>query len=146
MQATPCFMSGGMFHLDSAATAGGGGGGPGLHGVGAGPGVTRPIGPPAAANGGSSSSTGGILVRKDYQQQPPPAPSNKPQPSSTSKALVPAGAGASGGAFFRNPLLCAMCNNTYQNPCLLACYHSFCASCIKGRLGKDGKLPCPLCG
>ena len=64
-----------------------------------------------------------------------------------------------------NPLLCFLChqvklvvnaavikntNNdlfcqTYREPCLLACYHTFCASCLKGR-SLDGKLSCPICG
>ena len=48
--------------------------------------------------------------------------------------------------FSRNPLMCALCNNIFQNPCLLACYHTFCAGCLRGRISKDGKLACPLCG
>ena len=47
--------------------------------------------------------------------------------------------------FNRNPLLCLLCNQAFQNPCLLACYHTFCAVCLKGR-AVDGKLACPLCG
>ena len=64
-----------------------------------------------------------------------------------------------------NPLLCYLCHQvhhhynlhcincifitmtlqTYRDPCLLACYHTFCASCLKGR-SLDGKLSCPICG
>jgi len=47
--------------------------------------------------------------------------------------------------FNRNPLLCILCNQAFQNPCLLACYHTFCAACLRGR-AVDGKLACPLCG
>ena len=46
----------------------------------------------------------------------------------------------------RNPFICIICNNSFQNPCLLACYHTFCAACLRGRIAKDGKLVCPLCG
>lgn len=45
----------------------------------------------------------------------------------------------------RNPLLCLICNNVYDDPRLLSCYHSFCAKCLPGRLG-DSKIVCPLCG
>ena len=54
-------------------------------------------------------------------------------------------ANADDNGMIRNPLFCLMCNQTYQNPCLLSCYHTFCAVCLKGRT-KDGKLACPLCG
>ena len=47
--------------------------------------------------------------------------------------------------FNRNPLLCLLCNQAFQNPCLLSCYHTFCAACLKGR-AVDGKLACPICG
>lgn len=45
----------------------------------------------------------------------------------------------------RNPLFCYLCNQMFQNPCLLACYHTFCAPCLKARL-KDSKIQCPMCG
>jgi hypothetical protein len=45
----------------------------------------------------------------------------------------------------RNPLLCLICNNIYDDPRLLNCYHSFCAKCLPGRLG-DSRIVCPLCG
>ena len=44
-----------------------------------------------------------------------------------------------------NPLLCFLCHQTYREPCLLACYHTFCAACLKGR-SIEGKLSCPICG
>ncbi|XP_054267743.1 RING finger protein 207-like isoform X2 [Macrosteles quadrilineatus] len=44
----------------------------------------------------------------------------------------------------RNPLLCYVCNDYYTEPCLLACYHTFCARCLRGRV-IDGKITCPLC-
>ena len=50
-----------------------------------------------------------------------------------------------GGEGEWNPLLCFLCHQTYREPCLLACYHSFCAPCLKGR-SIDGKLSCPICG
>lgn len=45
----------------------------------------------------------------------------------------------------RNPLLCWMCEELYEEPCLLACYHTFCARCVRPRL-HDAKIVCPLCG
>ena len=48
--------------------------------------------------------------------------------------------------FSRNPFICILCNNAFQNPCLLACYHTFCAACLRARISKEGKLVCPLCG
>ena len=48
--------------------------------------------------------------------------------------------------FSRNPFICILCNNAFQNPCLLACYHTFCAACLRARISKEGKLLCPLCG
>ncbi|XP_059160437.1 uncharacterized protein LOC131944013 [Physella acuta] len=45
----------------------------------------------------------------------------------------------------RNPLLCYLCNEPYEDPCILGCFHSFCAHCLRGR-ALDGKMSCPLCG
>ncbi|RUS90927.1 hypothetical protein EGW08_001324 [Elysia chlorotica] len=45
----------------------------------------------------------------------------------------------------RNPLLCYLCNEPYEEPCLLGCFHSFCTRCLRGR-SSEGKLVCPLCG
>ena len=62
-----------------------------------------------------------------------------------------------------NPLVCYLCHQvptptthplggltmagvqTYREPCLLACYHTFCAWCLRGR-AQDAKLACPICG
>ncbi|NXG54948.1 RN207 protein, partial [Hemiprocne comata] len=44
-----------------------------------------------------------------------------------------------------HPLVCLLCHEPYQHPCLLDCYHNFCASCLRGR-ASDGHLRCPLCG
>uniref|UniRef100_A0A8C5UF32 RING finger protein 207 n=1 Tax=Malurus cyaneus samueli TaxID=2593467 RepID=A0A8C5UF32_9PASS len=44
-----------------------------------------------------------------------------------------------------HPLVCLLCHEPYQQPCLLDCYHNFCASCLRGR-ASDGRLRCPLCG
>uniref|UniRef100_A0A8C5JGF8 RING finger protein 207 n=1 Tax=Junco hyemalis TaxID=40217 RepID=A0A8C5JGF8_JUNHY len=43
-----------------------------------------------------------------------------------------------------HPLVCLLCHEPYQHPCLLDCYHNFCASCLRGR-ASDGHLRCPLC-
>ena len=50
-----------------------------------------------------------------------------------------------GGGGEWNPLICFLCHQQYREPCLLACYHTFCAWCLKGR-SQDGKLSCPICG
>ncbi|XP_044037857.1 RING finger protein 207 isoform X2 [Siniperca chuatsi] len=44
-----------------------------------------------------------------------------------------------------HPLVCHLCHEQYQSPCLLDCYHMFCARCLRGRTS-DGRLSCPLCG
>lgn len=124
-------MSGGMFQLEpngrSAQHAGG---------------VTVPTG--TAGNGTLAIS---VPVPQLQPQQPlrppPPAPPHgkAPPPYGGGQAI----AATTEAGFTRNPLLCMMCNQAYQNPCLLACYHTFCAACLRGR-AVDGKLACPLCG
>ncbi|KAG7493541.1 RING finger protein 207 [Solea senegalensis] len=44
-----------------------------------------------------------------------------------------------------HPLVCHLCHEQYQSPCLLDCYHIFCARCLRGRTS-DSRLSCPLCG
>ncbi|KAM3877740.1 LOW QUALITY PROTEIN: RING finger protein 207 [Diretmus argenteus] len=44
-----------------------------------------------------------------------------------------------------HPLVCHLCHEQYQHPCLLDCYHIFCARCLLGRTN-DSRLSCPLCG
>ncbi|KAG8434241.1 hypothetical protein GDO86_012568 [Hymenochirus boettgeri] len=44
-----------------------------------------------------------------------------------------------------HPLACILCHEQYEHPCLLDCYHNFCASCLRGR-AMDNRLTCPLCG
>ncbi|KAI2659123.1 RING finger protein 207 [Labeo rohita] len=44
-----------------------------------------------------------------------------------------------------HPLVCHLCHEQYRQPCLLDCYHIFCASCLRGRTN-DNRLNCPLCG
>ncbi|XP_075881208.1 RING finger protein 207 isoform X2 [Nelusetta ayraudi] len=44
-----------------------------------------------------------------------------------------------------HPLVCHLCHEQYQSPCLLDCYHIFCARCLRGRTN-DSRLSCPLCG
>ncbi|KAM4612763.1 RING finger protein 207 [Polymixia lowei] len=44
-----------------------------------------------------------------------------------------------------HPLVCHLCHEQYQHPCLLDCYHIFCARCLRGRTN-DSRLSCPLCG
>ncbi|KAM7100289.1 RING finger protein 207 [Molossus nigricans] len=43
-----------------------------------------------------------------------------------------------------HPLVCPLCHAQYERPCLLDCFHYFCAGCLRGRLA-DGRLACPLC-
>ncbi|XP_059762966.1 RING finger protein 207 isoform X6 [Balaenoptera ricei] len=42
------------------------------------------------------------------------------------------------------PLVCPLCRAQYEHPCLLDCFHDFCAGCLRGRTA-DGRLACPLC-
>lgn len=44
-----------------------------------------------------------------------------------------------------NPLQCPLCNEPYEDPCILTCFHSFCERCLRGR-ASDSKMTCPLCG
>uniref|UniRef100_A0A672LGI9 RING finger protein 207 n=1 Tax=Sinocyclocheilus grahami TaxID=75366 RepID=A0A672LGI9_SINGR len=44
-----------------------------------------------------------------------------------------------------HPLVCHLCQEQYEHPCLLNCYHTFCASCLRGK-AVDSRLTCPLCG
>ncbi|XP_072888180.1 RING finger protein 207 isoform X2 [Hemitrygon akajei] len=44
-----------------------------------------------------------------------------------------------------HPLVCYLCYEQYEHPCLLDCYHTFCATCLRGR-ATEGRLSCPLCG
>ncbi|XP_043531915.1 RING finger protein 207 isoform X2 [Chiloscyllium plagiosum] len=44
-----------------------------------------------------------------------------------------------------HPLVCHLCYEQYEHPCLLDCYHTFCATCLRGR-ASEGRLSCPLCG
>ncbi|XP_058160538.1 RING finger protein 207 [Dasypus novemcinctus] len=43
-----------------------------------------------------------------------------------------------------HPLVCPLCHAQYERPCLLDCFHDFCAGCLRGR-ASDGRLACPLC-
>ncbi|XP_070523807.1 RING finger protein 207 isoform X2 [Cardiocondyla obscurior] len=45
----------------------------------------------------------------------------------------------------RNPLTCGVCHDYYNEPCLLSCFHTFCARCIHGS-HIDGTIKCPICG
>ena len=119
--------------------------------------MTSYMGPPAG-NGSMAAVSG--------SGQPPPSnAATLPQPHTTlmppggstyiragaphipppTTAVQPMGQSQAPAEFNRNPLLCILCNQAFQNPCLLACYHTFCAACLRGR-AVDGKLACPLCG
>lgn len=45
----------------------------------------------------------------------------------------------------KNPLVCAVCQDYFNEPCLMQCFHTFCARCLRGR-EQDGRVACPLCG
>ncbi|XP_050300020.1 RING finger protein 207-like isoform X2 [Anthonomus grandis grandis] len=49
-----------------------------------------------------------------------------------------------GMEFPKNPLLCPICHDYFTEPCILSCYHTFCARCLRGR-EQDRKLVCPFC-
>ncbi|XP_043465928.1 RING finger protein 207-like isoform X2 [Leptopilina heterotoma] len=44
----------------------------------------------------------------------------------------------------RNPLICGICHDYYREPCLLSCFHTFCARCLRGQ-NMDSKISCPIC-
>jgi hypothetical protein len=103
----------------------------------------------------------GSMAAPHHQQQPPHATLTGSLPGALSSTYIPSGSApvmpppqqqqqqqqqqSFPVEFNRNPLLCLMCNQAFQNPCLLACYHTFCAVCLRGR-AVDGKLACPMCG
>ncbi|XP_053432551.1 RING finger protein 207 [Nycticebus coucang] len=43
-----------------------------------------------------------------------------------------------------HPLVCPLCHAQFERPCLLDCFHNFCANCLRGRAA-DGRLTCPIC-
>lgn len=45
----------------------------------------------------------------------------------------------------RNPLTCGVCQDYFNDPCLLTCFHTLCARCIRGP-HLDSKVTCPICG
>ncbi|XP_019875797.1 RING finger protein 207-like isoform X2 [Aethina tumida] len=49
-----------------------------------------------------------------------------------------------GVEFPKNPLLCPICHDYFTEPCILSCYHTFCARCLRGR-EQDRRLVCPFC-
>ncbi|XP_057654529.1 RING finger protein 207-like isoform X1 [Diorhabda carinulata] len=50
----------------------------------------------------------------------------------------------SGLEFPKNPLLCPICHDYFTEPCILSCYHTFCARCLRGK-EQDRRLICPFC-
>ena len=96
--------------------------------------------PPAGA---MSAVAGSTYIRAGAPPIPPMANASAHQQQLTTHQ--PSAPTNQLAEFNRNPLLCLLCNQAFQNPCLLACYHTFCAACLKGR-PVDGKLACPLCG
>ncbi|CAI6361240.1 unnamed protein product [Macrosiphum euphorbiae] len=58
---------------------------------------------------------------------------------------VAADDGSGAASCSRNPLLCFLCEDYYSDPCILICFHTFCAKCIRTK-NQEGKINCPLCG
>ncbi|XP_066286369.1 RING finger protein 207-like [Branchiostoma lanceolatum] len=44
----------------------------------------------------------------------------------------------------RDPMWCYLCNERFEEPCLLDCFHAFCAQCLRGR-ASEGLISCPIC-
>ena len=40
---------------------------------------------------------------------------------------------------------CGVCENSYQDPRVLSCLHSFCLQCIEKMVEADTNVKCPLC-
>jgi len=40
---------------------------------------------------------------------------------------------------------CPMCLGYFRNPLVLACFHTFCATCLESITGDENSLQCPLC-
>lgn len=80
-----------------------------------------------------------------------PRPSRGPAPRSVTAAARHDPGRQMSGALFAplegpggHPLVCPLCHAQYERPCLLDCFHHFCAGCLRGRAA-DGRLSCPLC-
>ena len=43
-------------------------------------------------------------------------------------------------------LVCQSCQKQYSDPCLLACFHSFCARCVRAHITPEKKVVCSICG
>uniref|UniRef100_T1EK73 RING-type domain-containing protein n=1 Tax=Helobdella robusta TaxID=6412 RepID=T1EK73_HELRO len=43
-------------------------------------------------------------------------------------------------------LTCHICSNSYENPKILSCWHSFCLKCLEEYIPENSlSLVCPLC-
>lgn len=40
---------------------------------------------------------------------------------------------------------CPLCNKTFKDPRVLACFHSFCKECLEKRLDNNERIVCPRC-
>ncbi|XP_024874817.1 RING finger protein 207-like isoform X4 [Temnothorax curvispinosus] len=65
--------------------------------------------------------------------------------ASSGSAVDGVGDDGTAGGGPRNPLTCGVCHNYFNEPCLLSCFHTFCARCLHGP-HIDGTIKCPLCG
>ncbi|XP_069172288.1 LOW QUALITY PROTEIN: uncharacterized protein [Procambarus clarkii] len=143
-------------HGSREGSGGPGGGGP-TPGGGI-PGTSGPPPPSAAGTAGGTARRGGTTTG---QGGPGRGPSSSGQVGGGEGGQYgvggpgggPGGGGGGGGGtledtleqWSRNPLLCWLCEELYDEPCLLACYHTFCTRCLRPRL-HDSKIVCPLCG
>ena len=40
---------------------------------------------------------------------------------------------------------CPLCNESYRDPRVLACFHSFCKECLEKQLSNNERIVCPQC-
>ncbi|VDO96210.1 unnamed protein product [Soboliphyme baturini] len=61
-------------------------------------------------------------------------------------SLSPSSAQSSDIVATPNLTHCYLCVKTYDQPKVLACFHTFCKACLEKLVDSPGKIICPLCG
>ncbi len=85
---------------------------------------------------------GSAAAMQTQQGQQPQSFGGQQHPST-----VTAAAAAAAAAVDLTVLSCSGCNQPFAEPCLLDCFHTLCARCVRAKvdLAKRSAL-CPMCG
>ena len=102
-----------------------------------------------AANGGGG---GGDGKNGFHRRLPPPRPQEEVTMevpvAGAAAAVPPAGTTLVDlNALTADMLQCQGCQQVYSEPCVLGCYHTCCAKCIRRKTDTVNRLVmCPVCG